>query len=62
VSAATEVGHARGCGVSNEDPSGLAEAVALARSADVAVLCLGGRSGLVAGCTSGEFATPPAST
>ena len=55
VGAATEVVHARGCGVSSADESGIAEAVRAARDADVAVLCLGGRSGLVDGCTSGEF-------
>jgi beta-glucosidase len=51
----TEVIHVRGCGVSNDDASGIVAAVAAARRADVAVLCLGGRSGLVDGCTSGEF-------
>jgi beta-glucosidase len=54
VGSGTEVVHARGCGVSSDD-AGIAEAVAAARGADVAVLCLGGRSGLVDGCTSGEF-------
>jgi beta-glucosidase len=55
ASASTEVVHARGCGISSEDDAGIAAAVALARSADAAVVCVGGRSGLVAGCTSGEF-------
>jgi beta-glucosidase len=55
VPAATEVVHARGCGVSSDDASAIPEAVALARGADAAIVCLGGRSGLVAGCTSGEF-------
>jgi beta-glucosidase len=55
AASSTEVVHARGCGVASEDDTGVPEAVALARGADVAVVCVGGRSGLVAGCTSGEF-------
>ncbi len=55
VSPATSVDYARGCDVNSEDESGFAEAVALARSADTVVLVLGGISGLVYGCTTGEF-------
>ncbi len=50
-----KVSHARGCGITNLDDSGMAEAVALARAADVALVFVGGRSGLIEGCTSGEF-------
>ncbi len=46
---------ARGCGVIGDDASGLAEAVQAAREADVAIVCVGGRSGLLPDCTSGEF-------
>jgi beta-glucosidase len=41
--------------VTGDDAAGIAEAVAVARGADVAILLVGGRSGLVDGCTSGEF-------
>ncbi len=54
VSPRTDVVYARGCDVLDPDPAGFAEAVAAARGADVAILVVGGRSGLVAGCTSGE--------
>ncbi|GGV74634.1 beta-glucosidase [Streptomyces thermoviolaceus subsp. apingens] len=43
-----------GCGVSDEDTSGFAEAVARAREADVCVAVLGDRSGLFGRGTSGE--------
>ena len=55
VPPATSVDYARGCDVKSADESGFAEAVALARSADAVVLVLGGISGLVYGCTTGEF-------
>ncbi|MEZ5559885.1 MAG: glycoside hydrolase family 3 N-terminal domain-containing protein [Pseudomonadales bacterium] len=45
----------RGCEVSGEDMSGIEEAVGAAREAEVAVVCVGGRSGLLPDCTSGEF-------
>jgi beta-xylosidase len=54
VSAATEVVVARGCELTDPAEDGFAEAVAAAREADVAILCVGGKSGLVDGCTSGE--------
>jgi len=50
-----KVAHARGCDVTGDDRSGLAEAVAAARDADVAIVAVGGRSGLLPECTSGEF-------
>ncbi len=55
VSRATRVLHAPGCDVLGDDRSGIRAAVAAAREADVAVVCVGGRSGLLPGCTSGEF-------
>lgn len=54
VSAATEVLHARGCDVTGEDRSGFDQAVAAAQRAEVAIVVVGDRSGLVDGCTSGE--------
>ncbi len=49
-----EVVGALGAGVDDPDTSGFAEAVALARSADVVVLALGDRAGLFGRGTSGE--------
>jgi beta-glucosidase len=48
------VRHARGCHVSDPDDADLADAVELAHAADVAVVCVGGRSGLLRDCTVGE--------
>ncbi|HWP66521.1 MAG TPA: glycoside hydrolase family 3 N-terminal domain-containing protein [Candidatus Limnocylindria bacterium] len=46
--------HERGCDVADPDPSGIPAAVAAAREADVAIVCVGGRSGLTKACTVGE--------
>lgn len=48
------VDFAPGCAVNDTDTSGFAEAVAVARAADVAVLVLGDKAGLTEDCTSGE--------
>jgi len=48
------VTHAKGCAVQGNDRSGFQEAVAAAKQAEVAVLVLGGKSGLDHTCTSGE--------
>ena len=52
---ARDVEYAKGCGIRSGRTDGIADAVALARSADVAVCFVGGRSGLMPNCTSGEF-------
>lgn len=49
-----EIIYSPGCDILNEDRSGFADAVQAAQAADVAVLVMGDRSGLVEGCTSGE--------
>jgi beta-glucosidase len=53
-----EVVHAPGCGVvdgaGEGDADGIAAAVEVARGSDVAVVCVGGRSGLQLHCTVGE--------
>lgn len=49
-----KVTFAEGCGVSDPDPSGFAEAVARASEADVCVVVLGDRAGLFGRGTSGE--------
>ena len=48
------VRYAPGCGVSDDDTSGIAEAVELARDSDVVVLVVGDKAGLTVDCTSGE--------
>ncbi|MBM7581670.1 beta-glucosidase [Caldicoprobacter guelmensis] len=54
VSADTEVLYAKGCDVLGDDESGFDEAVEIAKKADVAIVVVGDRSGLILGCTSGE--------
>lgn len=54
VSRGTRVEVARGCGITTQDEGGIAAAAALAAECDVALVVVGGRSGLVRGCTSGE--------
>jgi beta-glucosidase len=49
------VTYVKGCGIRSADTSGIPEAVGVARDADVAVCVVGGRSGLMPNCTSGEF-------
>jgi beta-glucosidase len=48
------VAHARGCHVLGSDKGGFTGAIAAAKQADVAVVVLGGKSGLDSSCTSGE--------
>jgi beta-glucosidase len=50
----TEVLAARGCDTLGDSTAGFAEAVDAARRAEAAIVVVGGRSGLVDGCTSGE--------
>jgi beta-glucosidase len=49
-----QVLHAPGCEVTGEDRSGFDAAVDVAARADVAVVCVGGRSGLLPSATVGE--------
>jgi beta-glucosidase len=53
-SAATEVRYAPGCGILDGEDGQIEEAVAAARGADVAVVVVGEKSGLIEGCTCGE--------
>ncbi len=46
--------YARGCGVNDDDTSGIAEAVETAAAADVVVLVVGDKAGLTTDCTTGE--------
>jgi beta-glucosidase len=49
-----EVVHARGCDLVGDDTHGLLDAIEAAREADVAIVFVGGRSGLRPACTVGE--------
>jgi beta-glucosidase len=49
-----EMTHARGCEITGVDASGLPAAIEAARGADVAIVFVGGRSGLTLNCTVGE--------
>jgi beta-glucosidase len=50
-----EVVFAKGCEILGEDRSGFQAAAAALRGADVAIVAVGGKSGLLRDCTSGEF-------
>lgn len=50
-----ELDYQAGCALTGDDSDGIAAAVAAAAAADVAVVCVGGKSGLLPDCTSGEF-------
>ena len=54
VSDGTEISTASGCDVLGDPTADIGGAVEVARGADVAILVVGGKSGLVEGCTSGE--------
>ncbi|PZG18456.1 glycoside hydrolase family 3 N-terminal domain-containing protein [Nonomuraea aridisoli] len=49
-----DLAYARGCGITGDDTSGIAEAAALAAASDVCVLAVGDRAGLFGRGTSGE--------
>jgi len=54
VSPQTQVRYAQGCEVNGDSTAGFAQAVEIARQSDVAVLVVGGKSGLTNDCTCGE--------
>lgn len=54
VSPETELLYAQGCEVLGNDTSGFDDAVAVAKQADVALVMVGGKSGLTDDCTCGE--------
>jgi len=54
VSQKTKVHYAAGCDINSTSKEGFAEAVEAAKSAEVAIVVIGGRSGLVPECTCGE--------
>ena len=48
------ISYTRGCGITGDDVSGFDEAIQTSALADVALVFVGGRSGLVPACTVGE--------
>jgi beta-glucosidase len=54
VAADVDIHFSEGCAINDADTSGFAEAVRAAQEAEVAILFLGGRSGLVESSTCGE--------
>ena len=44
-----------GCDLTGDSRAGFAEAIEAARASEVAIVCVGGKSGLLPDCTSGEF-------
>ena len=51
---AADITHAMGCADTGDDTAGIAAAVAAAAAADVAIVCVGARSGLMPDSTVGE--------
>lgn len=51
----TKVLYAAGCDVSDGSEDGIARAVDIARQADIVILAVGGKSGLMPDCTCGEM-------
>lgn len=54
VSETSEVYYAKGCEILGSDKSGFDEAIDIAKKSDIALLVVGGKSGLIDGYTSGE--------
>ena len=54
VSETSEVYYAKGCEILGDNKSGFDEAIDIAKKSDIALLVMGGKSGLVDGNTSGE--------
>ncbi|MDD3338658.1 MAG: glycoside hydrolase family 3 N-terminal domain-containing protein [Lachnospiraceae bacterium] len=54
VSPETQVFYAQGCTIKDEDESMLDEAVAAAKKAQAAIVCVGDQSGITMKCTTGE--------
>jgi len=49
-----EINYAKGCNINDEDKSEFDEAIELVKNSDVAIVVVGGKSGLILDCTSGE--------
>jgi beta-glucosidase len=54
VSRKTNVFYAKGCDITGENKDGFNEAVKISKKSDIAVMVVGGKSGIIDECTSGE--------
>jgi len=54
VSKETTIFYAKGCNVTGNSRDGFAEAVRIAKRSEIAVVVVGGKSGIINDCTSGE--------
>jgi beta-glucosidase len=54
MSSDTNISYAKGCEILGDDKSGFAEAVNIAKKSELVILVVGGKSGLILDCTSGE--------
>ncbi|MBN2257052.1 MAG: glycoside hydrolase family 3 C-terminal domain-containing protein [Anaerolineaceae bacterium] len=52
---ASQIQYAMGCEVNSQDESGFADALKATQGSDIAILVMGGKSGLAPDCTTGEF-------
>jgi beta-glucosidase len=55
VSKNTKIYYAKGCEILGSNKKGFAEAIEIARKADIVILVMGGKSGMIKDCTSGEY-------
>ncbi len=55
VSKITKIYYAKGCEILEYDKKGFSEAIEYAKKADIAILVMGGKSGMIRDCTSGEY-------
>jgi beta-glucosidase len=49
-----KINYSKGCNINDEDKSGFDEAIELVKNSDIAIVAVGGKSGLTLECTSGE--------
>ncbi|MFX0104291.1 MAG: glycoside hydrolase family 3 N-terminal domain-containing protein [Candidatus Hodarchaeota archaeon] len=54
ITKGTRVNYSKGCEILGDDKSGFNEAIEIAKKSEVAILVMGGKSGLTIDCTSGE--------
>lgn len=55
VSENTRIYYAKGCEILGDDKKGFSKAIEIAKKAEIAILVVGGKSGMTKDCTSGEY-------
>jgi beta-glucosidase len=55
VSESTKIYYTKGCEILGYDKKGFAKAIEIAKKAEIAILVMGGKSGMTKDCTSGEY-------